>query len=232
MKDLRDYLDSYGDEDIIAPKLESMDGTDDRMDDVPKYTAPKDINDNNDKPRIFVTAHCDSGDTPPMVEEMDGTPLSDEDIRQDALREAEPPRRTELFPQKPKADFYEGKKYKDNLGMLDTGEKIAKIVGIIVIIISSIAVIKSFFGGGLADFLTAAVRIAAAVMFMKGYDWGRIMLALALAISFYGPFVLFFVSEVPAPLYMQLIYIVLMVLYLVLEYFVCLNKDVKTYFRR
>lgn len=232
MKDVRDHLDSGGEDEIITPKLESVDGTDDFMDDILEYSSPKNINENNDQPRMIAAAHGDGGDTAPVLEEMDGTPMSEEDIRLDALREAEPELRTELFPQKPKADLYEGKQYKDNLGMLDAGERIAKIVGTIVIILSSVAVIKSFISGGLTDFLTAAVRIAAAVMFIKGYDWGRIMLAIALAVSFYGPFVLFFVPETPAPLYMQLIYIVLMVLYLVLEYFVCLNKDVKTYFRR
>lgn len=232
MKNVRDYLDSYGDDEIIAPKLESMDGTDDCMDDILEFTSPKDINENNDAPRIIAVAHGDEGDAVPVLEDMYGNPLSEEDIRRDALMEAEPARRTELFPQKPKVDMYEGKQYKDNLGLFDAGERIAKIVGTIVIILSSVAIIKSFISGGIADFLTAAMRIAAAVMFMKGFDWGRIMLAVALAISFYGPFVLFFVPETPAPLYMQCIYIVLMVLYLALEYFVCLNKDVKTYFRR
>lgn len=229
MKNARDYLDSYGDDEIIAPQLESMDGD---IDDIMEFTSPKDINENKNEPRIIAVAHGDEDGSMPVLEDMDGTPLSEEDIRRDALSAAEPPRRTELFPQQPKADFYEGKQYKDNLGMLDTGERIAKVVGIIVIVLSSLAVVKSFFSGGLADFLTAAMRIAAAVMFIKGHDWGRIMLAIALAISFYGPFVLFFIPETPAPLYIQLIYIVLMVLYLILEYFVCLNKDVKTYFRR
>lgn len=229
MKDVRDYLDSYDDGEIIAPQLESMDGD---IDDIPEFTSPKDINENKSEPRIIAVAHGDEGGSMPVLEDMDGTPLSEEDIRRDALSAAEPPRRTELFPQQPKVDLYEGKKYKDNLGLFDTGEKIAKVVGIIVIVLSSVAVVQSFISGGLTDFLTAAVRIAAAVMFIKGHDWGRIMLAVALAISFYGPFVLFFIPETPAPLYMQLIYIVLMVLYLVLEYFVCLNKDVKTYFRR
>lgn len=229
MKDVRDYLDSYGDDEIIAPQLESMDGD---IDDIMEFMSPKDINENKSEPHIIAVAHGDEDGSMPVLEDMDGTPLSEEDIRQDALSAAEPPRRTELFPQKPKVDLYEGKKYKDNLGLFDTGEKIAKVVGIIVIVLSSLAIIRSFFSGGFTDFLTAAVRIAAAVMFMKGHDWGRIMLAVALAISFYGPFVLFFIPETPAPLYMQLIYIVLMVLYFVLEYFVCLNKDVKTYFRR
>lgn len=229
MKDVRDYLDSYDDGEIIAPQLESMDGD---IDDIPEFTSPKDINENKSEPRIIAVAHGDEGGSMPVLEDMDGTPLSEEDIRRDALSAAEPPRRTELFTQQPKVDLYEGKKYKDNLGLFDTGEKIAKVVGIIVIVLSSVAVVQSFISGGLTDFLTAAVRIAAAIMFIKGFDWGRIMLAVALAISFYGPFVLFFVAETPAPLYMQLIYIVLMVLYLVLEYFVCLNKDVKTYFRR
>ncbi|MGN0585964.1 MAG: hypothetical protein ACI4JF_01650 [Oscillospiraceae bacterium] len=232
MKDIRDYLDSYGDEDIIAPKLESMDGTPLDGEDIAEYTAPKDINQTTDSRRIIAVAHGDGVDTSPMIEEMDGTPLSDEDIRQDALREAEPVRRTEMFPPKPKVDLYEGKQYKDNLGMLDAGEKIARVVGIIVIVLAVPAIINSFISGGMADFLTAAVRIAAAVMFMKGYDWGRIMLAIALAISFYGPFVLLVVPETPAPPFMQGVYIVLMIFYIVLEYFVCLNKDVKTYFRR
>lgn len=230
MKDVRDYLDSYDDGEIIIPKLETMDG--EYVDDIMELSAPKDITDNTAKPHIIAVTDDNTPLTAPMLEEMDGTPLSEEDIREDALRTANPTVRTELFPQQPKTDLYEGKQYKDNLGMLDAGEKIAKVVGIIVIIISSLAVIKSFISGGLTDFLAAAMRIAAAVMFIKGFDWGRIMLAVALAISFYGPFVLFFLPEEPAPLYMQFLYIALMVLYLVLEYFVCLNKDVKTYFRR
>lgn len=125
--------------------------------------------------------------------------------------------------------LYNDRKYFDDITLKEHGEKIARVIGIDLIVIFLAAAVNSFFTGDGMDLVISLIRIGFTVAFMKGYRVARWFMMFTVAISIYGPFVLLFVSEQPKTPMQIIIYSIVLLMYACIEVLLFINRDIKEY---
>ena len=126
-------------------------------------------------------------------------------------------------------DFYKDKKYTDDLLFRERGEKLAKIIGIDLIIIAAIAAVNSFFTGSGMEFAVSVIKIVFTVLFMKGYRAARWFMIFNVTISVYGPFMLLFISEQQKSPLDLIIYPIVLIMYVLIDILLIASRDIKEF---
>ncbi len=196
------------------------------MDNAEVYTPPQPQEEY--RPRVMKIDYGEV-DYEAQIESLDGEAATPADTAYETEKRAEQIYSDKQKYIRQKEDFYKDKTYMDDLKLSEDGEKIARIIGIDLIVISAIAIVFSFVNGTLVDFLAPVIRIVFCIIFMKGYKIGRYLVIFISLVSMYTPFVYLFASGQVLEPWRKVMYGILLMMYIVILYFTIRNKDIKQY---
>ena len=167
----------------------------------------------------------------PLIESIDGVEMSARStFEENEERAAQVNELNAKYNHKKTSEeFYKDKKYTDDLLFREHGEKLARIIGIDLIVIAAIAAVNSFFTGNGMDFIVSLMKIAFTVLFMKGYKVARWFMIFTVTISVYGPFMLLFVSEQPKTPIEMIIYPIVLIMYVLIDILLIISRDIKEF---
>ncbi len=212
-----------------APVIENLDGTGLAVnDEKPPAAAPAE----RKKPAAGDLSGEPLSGAVPVIENLDGTEINEEEEKEKQAMLFSAPDHTDLQHQEKLYSYDDSDSGPDPYGVYECsskGRQTVKAIAVVVSVISAIGFLVSVFNGRGPAALAAAVRIFSAYHMVQGKNWGRIVIIISLAVSLYGDLALLFADTGSTDL-IKAFYVAMLLIHGSLEYILCRDDKVRTYF--